>query len=237
MELGIKGKRALVLAASKGIGKAVANALREEGALVTVCARNEERLKMTGHNYVVCDLKKDVEKLFSSVKEADILILNMGGPKPGLLDDLTVEDFKEAVEGLFLNMIKVVKNYLPGMKKRRWGRIIAITSFSVVSPLENLYTSNSARLALTGFLKTLSFEVAPYNVTVNCVAPGWTETERVKELLTEEKKKQVEKQIPMGRMARPEEISSVVTFLCSERASYLTGQTIVVDGGISKFPL
>jgi 3-oxoacyl-[acyl-carrier protein] reductase len=92
-------------------------------------------------------------------------------------------------------------------------------------------------MALTGFLKTLSFEVAPYGITVNCVAPGWTETERVKELLSEEKKKQVESQIPMRRMAKPEEIASVVAFLCSEKASYLTGQTIVVDGGLSKFPL
>ncbi|ACM23582.1 SDR family oxidoreductase [Thermotoga neapolitana] len=237
MELGIRGKRALVLAGSRGIGRAVADALREEGVRVVVCSRNEELLKKTGHEYVVCDLKREPDRLFERIKEVDILVLNMGGPKPGYLDDLTDEDFKDAIDGLFLNMVKIVRNYLPDMKRKRWGRIVAITSFSVVSPLENLYTSNSARMALTGFLKTLSFEVAPYNITVNCVAPGWTETERVKELLDEDKKRQVESQIPMKRMAKPEEIANVVAFLCSEKASYITGQTVVVDGGLSRFPL
>jgi 3-oxoacyl-[acyl-carrier protein] reductase len=237
LELGIRDKGVLVLAASRGIGRAVADVLSQEGAEVTICARNEELLKRSGHRYVVCDLRKDLNPLFKKVKEVDILVLNTGGPKAGFFDELMDEDFKEAIDSLFLNMIKIVRNYLPAMKEKGWGRIVAITSFSVISPIENLYTSNSARMALTGFLKTLSFEVAPYGITVNCVAPGWTETERVKELLSEEKKKQVESQIPMRRMAKPEEIASVVAFLCSEKASYLTGQTIVVDGGLSKFPL
>ncbi|WP_296905276.1 SDR family NAD(P)-dependent oxidoreductase [Thermotoga sp.] len=140
MELGIRGKKSLILAGSRGIGRAIVDVLKEEGAIVMIRARNENLLKRAGHNYVVCDLKREPDKLFEDVKEVDILVLNMEGPKPGYFDD---EDFRDAI----------MRNYLPKMKEKRWSRIVAITSFSVISPLETLHTSNSTRMALTSFWK------------------------------------------------------------------------------------
>ena len=258
MDLGIRGRVAVVTASSKGIGKAVAKAFLEEGAKVVICSRNkenllkaEEELKRVGGELhkVEVDLgkKEDIEKLKEeTLKEfgtIDILFLNAGGPKPGGFFDVDEGDWEHVFKVNLMSAIRLIKTFIDEMKKKKWGRIIALTSVTVKQPIRNLILSNSIRLGITGFMKTLSLDLAPYNITVNCVAPGYTMTERVKELLEDEAKRtgksfeevlrEKNRSFPMKRMADPEEIASVVAFLASEKASYITGQTVTVDGGMS----
>ncbi len=258
MDLGIRGKVAVVTASSKGIGKAVAKVLLEEGAKVVICSRNEENLlkaekelKEIGGEIlkVKVDLgkKEDIEKLKEkTLKEfgtVDILFLNAGGPKPGGFFDVDESDWERIFKVNLMSAIRLINAFVDEMKRKKWGRIIALTSVTVKQPIRNLILSNSIRLAITGFMKTLSLDLAPYNITVNCVAPGYTMTERVKELLKDEARRagknfeevlrEKNKSFPMKRMADPEEIASVVAFLASEKSSYITGQTITVDGGMS----
>jgi len=260
MESGLRGKSALVTAGSKGIGKAVAEAFAEEGCNVAICSRTKSDLLETSKEikekynvdplWCVCDLNKssDIESTFNAtVKEygtVDILVNNCGGPVPGYFAELEEKDWDHAYEQVLMSVVRFSKLALPEMMKREWGRIINITSISVKQPIENLMLSNSLRAGVTGFAKSLSTEVGKHNITVNNVAPGLTLTNRLYELAVLEAKvnnksheevlADMAKRVPMHRLAGPEEIASVVLFLASKQASYVTGTTIQVDGGYTK---
>jgi 3-oxoacyl-[acyl-carrier protein] reductase len=260
MDTGLRGKSALVTAASLGIGKATAETLVAEGCKVAVCSRSKENLLDTAKEikakygievlWSVCDLNKhsDIENTFKAVNDqfggVDILVNNCGGPVPGLFQELEEKDWNLAYEQVLLSAVRFSRLVLPGMMAGNWGRIINLTSISVKQPVDNLILSNSLRAGIIGFAKSLSNEVARFNITVNNVAPGLTLTRRLYELAVVEAKEkgksheeilvEMSKRIPMNRLARPEEIASVVLFLASKQASYVTGTTIQVDGGYVK---
>jgi len=255
MELGIRGKTALVTGASKGIGRAVALALAEEGARVFLVARSRERLaelaeaireKGVEADYLATDLAREdaAEKILEKLKgfgEAELFLGNTGGPPPGSAFELSPEAWSRAFDSLFLPMVRLVRGLVPGMQARGFGRLVFITSISVKEPVENLALSNGIRAGLTGYLKTLSRELAPHGITVNAVGPGYTKTERVEALLChqaeregispEEAERRLEATIPMRRLGRPEEIAAAAVFLMGVPAGYITGQTLIVDGG------
>lgn len=258
MDLDLKGKRAFVAGSSKGIGYASAEALAKEGADIFLVARNGELLKERAEtlasrygvntSFQICDLTKEDEidtAVMNAVKTfdgIDILIANCGGPKAGgALEVMDEESLESGFRQTFLSTVRLVRAFLPAMREKKWGRIVAITSVSVFEPIENLALSNTFRAGLTGFLKTLSNEVAKEGITVNSICPGYTKTERHIELssalaakrgVTPEKvRTEWEESIPMRRMAQPEEIAAAAAFLCSERASYITGVSLPVDGG------
>lgn len=256
MDLGLEGKKALVCGASKGLGFACAEALAAEGADLFLLGREESSLesareKLSKHpskvNWVVCDLtnpdsRKDaISKVKSEWKNLDILIHNVGGPKPSTVEDTTVAAWQEGFERLFLPVVDFNEAFLPGMKAQNWGRIITVTSLSVVEPIQMLSVSNALRSASTAMSKTLSDEVASHGVTVNCVAPGMIRTDRTEDLMKariaksgqtqDQYEADLNKSIPAGRLGKPEEYGAVVCFLCSTQASYVTGSTICVDGG------
>ena len=257
MDLGLKRKVALVTAASKGIGKAIAMSLAAEGCELSICSRTKEDLlhcvsdikRLYGIDpcWNVCDLNKpqDIENTIASTNKQlgkiDILINNCGGPVSGTLKDLKEETWQSAYEQVLLSVIRFCNLVIPDMIAKEWGRIINITSVAAIQPIENLMLSNTLRNAIIGFAKTLSNDVAKYSVTVNNIAPGYTLTNRLYELAVNEAKRKgtsheeilvnMAKEIPMNRLARPEEIASAVVFLASNKASYITGNTIQVDGG------
>ncbi len=260
MDLGIKGKVALVTASSKGIGKAVAEDLASEGCIMAICSRNKEDLINAASDikrkfnvepfWAVCDLskQKDIENTVDSVRrqfgKIDILVNNCGGPEAGNFRDLNDVNWQSAFEQVLLSAIRFCNLIVPEMILREWGRVINITSLTVLQPADNLMLSNSLRTGLIGFAKSLSNEVAKYNITVNNIAPGYTLTNRLYDLAVHNGKKsgksheeilaEMAKEIPMNRLASPDEIASSVLFLASKQASYITGNTIHVDGGLIK---
>ncbi len=260
MDFGIKGKVALITASSKGIGRAVAESFAEEGCSIAICARNKDELIKTAAEikkkfgtepvWCVCDLNqaKDIETTVESVRKnfgkIDILVNNCGGPDPGYFQQLGDKNWQSAFEQVLLSVVRFCNLTVPDMILREWGRIINITSITVKQPLDNLMLSNSLRSGVVGFAKTLSNEVAKYNITVNNVAPGYTLTNRIYDLAVnkgklvgkshEEVLTEMAKEIPMNRLAGPEEIASAIVFLASKQAGYITGNTIQVDGGLIK---
>lgn len=260
MELGLKGKTALITASSTGIGRAVAEAFAEEGCNVVICSRSKDKLIETSHEiknkyniepfWGVCDLgnQKDIENFYQVINKqfgkVDILVNNCGGPVPGFFSDLSEEDWNNAFKQVLMSVVRFSHLVLPGMIEQEWGRIINITSIAVKQPVHNLMLSNSLRAGVTGFAKSLSNEVGSKNITVNNVAPGYTLTHRLYELAVvraktsgishEEILAEMSKDVPMNRLAGPEEISALVLFLASQKASYITGTTIQIDGGSTK---
>jgi len=260
LETGLKDKTVLITASSTGIGKAVAELFAQEGCKVAISSRSKENLLSATQElkekyslepfWSVCDLnkQKDIESTYAAVTRhfgtVDILVNNCGGPVPGLFQQLEEEDWNSAYEQVLLSVVRLSKLVLPGMMAKNWGRIINLTSISVKQPVDNLVLSNSLRAGVTGFTKSLSNEVAKFNITVNNVAPGLTLTGRLYELAVIEAKErgksheeilvEMAKRVPLNRLARPEEIASVVVFLASNQASYVTGNTIQVDGGYVK---
>ena len=257
MELGLEGKTALVGASSRGLGRAVADELAREGANLVMCARTVGPLEEAGQRIhdttgaqvvaVPADLSRpeDIDRLVKTAEEdfgkVDILVTNTGGPPPGPFESHSAEAWSYAVEQNLNSVLNLTRAVLPAMKKAGWGRIINITSVAVKQPIDGLILSNAVRAAVTGFAKTLANEVASFGITVNNVMPGYTRTERLNELAAnisetqgitvEEAFARWEGQNPMGRIGEPQEFAALVAFLASERASYITGTSIPVDGG------
>ena len=253
MDLGIRGKVALVAASSKGLGRAVAEELAAEGAHLVMCARGKEALDKTAESIrqttgvkVVAvaadvsnpaDAARVVKAAFDELGKVDILVTNSGGPPSGTFENLTAEMWDAATSLLLKSAVELTRAVLPGMKERRWGRILNVTSIAAKQPIEGLMLSNSLRAAVIGFARTLATEVAPFNVTVNNLLPGYTRTDRVQELAratggsSTDIVSRWEKEIPMGRLCEPREFAALAAFLASERASYITGSSIAVDGG------
>ncbi|MCF7809162.1 MAG: SDR family oxidoreductase [Candidatus Marinimicrobia bacterium] len=251
MDLGIKNKIALVQGASGGLGFAAATELAREGCQVAICSRDKKKIGQaaelirsnTGAQVIgyPCDLNDPqsrsdlLESIRSDLGAIDILVANNGGPPSGDALSFSDEQWQAALNSNLVAMKDSAQAVLPGMIDKQWGRIIFITSVSVKQPIDTLILSNTARAGLTGFAKTLSSKVAPEGVTVNMVLPGIHETDRVKSLHAElADPSLIAKDIPMGRMGQPEELAAVIAFLASARASYITGQSVVVDGGMVK---
>src|SRR4029450_5363826 len=254
MDLGIKDKVALVAAASTGLGRAVAEELAAEGASLILCARNEERLTTTANDIARITgvavlamptdvtVSADIEKLVSAGLEKfgriDILVTNAGGPPAGRFEQLSLDQWEAVTRLTLFSAIQLTRHVLPGMKERRWGRILNITSIAVKQPVENLMLSNSVRAAVTGFARTLANEVATDGVTVNNILPGYTRTERVEQLADTPAAKEgipreaviarFEREIPMRRLGEPSEFAALAVFLASRQASYITGQSIAI---------
>ena len=251
MDLGLTGRRALVLGSTGGLGLAVATALAHEGARVVLCGRRGERARelaagLPGAAGLAVDLTRDgVDGLVADAEAAigplDVVVLNSGGPPPGSAVDLSTDAVRAAVETLLLRQIELVAAVLPGMRSRGWGRILAIGSSGVQAPLPGLVLSNIGRAGLAGYLKTLASEVAADGVTVNMLLPGRFDTDRStaidggraerEGMSLEEVRDESQRSIPVGRYGDPAEFGAVAAFLCSGPASYLTGEQVRCDGG------
>ncbi len=252
MDLRIRGKVALVTGASSGLGEAVALALAAEGVKLAIAARRKDKLQNVADaakkagaadaRAFEADLTdpKSIAKLLADVKAAyggvDILIANGGGPKPGTVTQLAIDDWDGGYNAVLRNMLALVYGVLPEMQQRGWGRIVSLASTSVKQPIPNLALSNAFRVALTSALKTLSIEVASQGITVNTIATGRVDTERLQQLYPsgESMAESAKADVPIGRVAKPAEFAPMVAFLCGEPAAYVTGQTIAIDGGLVK---
>ncbi|MBK7106157.1 MAG: SDR family oxidoreductase [Ignavibacteriae bacterium] len=260
MDLQLGNKIVLVTAASTGIGRAIAELFLLENSKVVICSSNIDKLEKTANEirekfnkeilFYKCDINNlhEIEKTVSFVESKlgsiDILVNNCGGPIPGYFENLSEENWNFAFDQVLKSAVRFTKLVLPKMKEKKWGRIINITSISVKQPIDNLLLSNAFRSAVTAFAKTLSNQVGQYNITINNVAPGLTLTGRLEELAKvkakeaniskEEMLAKMANEIPLRRLAKPEEIASSVIYLASEIGGYINGQTIVVDGGFNK---
>jgi 3-oxoacyl-[acyl-carrier protein] reductase len=257
MELGIKDRVAIVMGGSSGLGKAVARELAREKARVVIAARTEAKLRRAAEELrretggqvqaIVTDATQpeDIERLVEETVErwgkVDIALANAGGPPASTYESTMPEQYERAVQLNLMSTIRLAHAVTPHMKKQRWGRFIALTSISVKQPVPGLILSNTARAGVVGFVKTMATELAQYDVLCNVVSPGYIRTARVEELAngrarnedrdTGDVLQDIEADIPMGRMGKPEELADLVVYLASERASYITGTTIQVDGG------
>ncbi len=257
MDLGLNDRVAIVAASSQGLGKAVALGLAREGANVALCARTESTLRATAEEIagetgvrVLAgtldvtnhqEVRRFVADVHSQFGRVDICVTNAGGPPSKSFAETSLEDWKHAADLNLMSTVFFAKETLPLMQARRWGRLITITSMTVKQPVEGLILSNSIRSAVVGLVKTLSNEYGPHNILVNNVCPGYTATDRLIELedriaaregITREQViARWASQAPLGRIGEPEEFANLVVFLASERASYITGASIAVDGG------
>lgn len=257
MDLKIKGKVAVVAAASRGLGKAVAEALAAEGVNLAICSRNKDQIFETADYLqavydvdvlpVMCDVtqKSNVDdlkkKVLSHFNACHILFANAGGPPPGKIEDFETVDFKKAVELNLLSTIQLIYAFLNPMKHQQWGRIIASTSVSVKQPIPTLALSNVSRAGVVAFIKTLSKEIASFNITANTIAPGYIMTERVQQLLESQSLREnisyddalerLKNSIPVKNIGKPADFGALCAFIASEHASYITGETILIDGG------
>jgi 3-oxoacyl-[acyl-carrier protein] reductase len=257
MDLGLKGRVAIVAAASQGLGRAVAEELAREGCHVAICARtaaNLERAALEIGKAHRCEVfrqpldvtdqeavRRFVEAVEKNFGRVDICVTNAGGPPAKRFLDITIQEWRTAVELTLMSSVYFAREVLPRMKRNRWGRLITITSVSVKQPIDGLLLSNSIRAAVAGLAKTLANEFGADGITVNNVCPGYTLTDRLDDLAREQAHmagvaredifKTWSTEIPIGRLARPEEFAALVAFLASERASSINGTTIAVDGG------
>jgi len=257
MDLGLDGRTALVGGASKGIGKAIARELVSEGARVMICSRSEENLAAAAQEiqsetgkeveYTVCDMashddiKRTVAAAAEKLERLDIVVNNAGGPPTGTFQDLDERYWQHAIDQNLLSAVRTIREALPHLMRSGSGRIINVTSVSVKQPIDGLILSNATRLAVVGLAKTLSRELAPEGITVNNVCPGNIATERLVALIEERAARQgqtladavslEEGRVPMGFLGEASDVAALVAFLASDRARYITGTTIQVDGG------
>jgi 3-oxoacyl-[acyl-carrier protein] reductase len=240
MNFGLAGKRALVTGASRGLGRAVASALRSEHAQVAICARDASRLRDTAGALGALAFARDLtprgsaillaEEVIATMGGIDILVVNTGGPPVGTFEAVDDPDWISAIDGMFLSAVGLIRAVLPGMRERKWGRILIVTSVAGREPHPALVLSNAVRPALHGLVNALSREVAADGITVNALLPGFTLTERLQELGVDEAT--IAQKVPAKRMGRPEEFAALATFLASEQAGYICGQAIACDGGM-----
>jgi len=260
MDLGLKGKVALVAGASSGLGLATATELAVEGANIVITARREgplreaaeavkaatgaEVLPVAGDVTVEGDIRRIIDEAVRSFGRLDILVPNAGGPPAGFFNDFSGRDYRNAVELNLISTINMCVAAIPHMRKQKWGRIVAITSIAAKEPVENLILSNTARAGTLGFLKSLSQQVAQDGITVNALCPGYHLTERLRALAAlkakeegvsaEDVQSKMAMSVAMKRLGEPREFAALAAFLASERATYITGTTIQVDGGLCK---
>ena len=259
MNISLKGKNALIGGSSRGLGYAVARQLAISGASVTLMSRNEKKLKeivanlenetKIKHNYLIVDFNnfdsyKEKISTFLSDNPIDILVNNTQGPKPGDVESLSIEDYQNAFDLLFKSVVHTTSIALPFMKKNSWGRVLNMVSISVKEPLSYLALSNTIRGSVVTWAKTLANDVACDNITVNNILTGYFKTERIEELNFEKAKKlnisidqvfdTMKNLVPMKRIGNPEEFGYLASFLCSDKASYITGINIPIDGGLIK---
>ena len=260
MDLGLKGRVAIVAASSQGLGKAVAEGLAAEGAKLALCARTEAKLQATAEEIqkkagvevlarrvdvtVQDQVRQFVAETLQRFGRVDICVTNAGGPPAKAFSETSIEDWEASIRLNLMSTLYFAREVLPLMQKQKWGRLLAITSVAVKQPVDNLILSNSVRSAVSGLVKSLSNEYGKYNILVNNICPGFTLTSRLNELAgklaaaegTEPRRIQERwaTQVPLGRLGNPEEFANLVVFLASERASYITGVSIAVDGGVVK---
>ena len=244
MDLGLRGRTAIVCGASAGIGLAVAESLSAEGANVAMFARRRDVLEreaerlgalaVRGDVTVASDLKKLVERTLEAFGGIDILVNNGGGPPRGSALDMAPETIEAAVELLLVSAVRLTGLCLPHLERGGHGRVITITSSSVREPIDNLALSNAIRPGVIGWAKTLAREVGPRGITVNSIAPGRIDTDRMKEVYPDGPTEQQLEPIPLRRLGRPQEIGDIVCFLASDRAGYVTGTVVPVDGGLTR---
>ncbi|MCT2537233.1 SDR family oxidoreductase [Aquibacillus koreensis] len=261
MDLGLKGKSIIVTAASKGLGKATALEYAREGAHVLIASRDETQLQQTVEEikqesenpniqYIVCDVKKptDIQQMVQAAVDwngtVDVLINNAGGPPAGTFDQFSDEDWQHAFELNLLSVIRSVREVLPYMKKQGHGHIVTIASSSIKQSLDNLLLSNVFRPGILGLAKSLSQELSQYNIFINTVGPGMIKTDRIIDINKQKAKEtgttleemmgQAEQTIPIGRLGEPDEFAKAVVFLGSNANTYITGQALIVDGGLVK---
>jgi 3-oxoacyl-[acyl-carrier protein] reductase len=253
----LKGKVSIVTAASRGIGAGVASVLAREGSDLVIASRDSARLEKLARGLeakygvsvvpVQADLTKreDVRRIAEAAirhfGKVDVLAYNTGPPKPGAFMELSEEDWEYGVRLLLMSAVWITRDVLPHMVERRQGRLIYITSSTLKQPIPTLTLSNVIRISLAGLVKTLAYQLGPYNILVNGIMQGYVDTERVREVAAaraqrEERKvedviKEIEREVPLGRLAKPEEIGELVAFMASDRASYITGSLILIDGG------
>ena len=257
MDLNLKDKIAVIFAASKGLGKAAAMSLAAEGCRVAICSRNKQNLEHTREeielktgNEVLIQIvdvgnKSDIESFIQTVikkwHKIDILVTNGGGPPVKPFIDTEDEEWHTWFDNTFMSVVRSIQAVIPSMQKNKWGRIINITSVSVKAPIENLIYSNALRLGVVGLAKTLAAELGPFGITVNNVAPGYHLTDGLERIIKtkvdsglkrEDVLKQWNDKIPMRRIGVPDDLAGLITFLASDKASYLTGATIQVEGGM-----
>jgi len=262
MNLNLNNKNAIVCASSQGLGKAAALDLAEEGVNLAICSRDQDKInkvkeeihqKINGEIKVLAlkvdlDSPDEIQAFYKQVKNdlgsVDILVNNNGRPPPSTFEQLSDDDWQKAFNSTMMSCLRLSKLVIPNMKKNAWGRIINISSVSVKTPVNGLFLSNSLRMGVLGWAKALSDELAPHGVTVNTVCPGYTRTERVEAILETQsnssglKKEEIEKSIaeniPMKRVGEAEDLAGLITFLASEKADYMTGLAIQVDGGSAR---
>jgi 3-oxoacyl-[acyl-carrier protein] reductase len=255
VDLGLDGCRALITGASKGLGKACARTLADEGACVFICARNQKETEQAANEikaagWACADVSKAahvrqlVADAIARLGGLDVLIANAGGPPTGLFEKVGDEDWDIANQLTLMSAVRLIREALPALKASGRGRIINLTGFGVKEPMSDLCVSDSVRAAVTVMAKTIATDLAPYQITVNNVAPGPIVTDRLIEVLTaraanivitvEEQFKRFAKTVPVQRLGKPEEVASLCAYLCSRQAGYITGQSIVIDGGINR---
>ena len=260
MDLGLAGRAAAVAASSRGLGRATARALAAEGASVALCGRDQARVseaadqiaRETGARTIAVvadvasadDSRRFVDEAASAFGRLDILVTNTGGPKPGGFEGVTFEDWEAAFRVTLANVVHLVQAAVPHMRRNHWGRILNIASLSAKQPIDGLVLSNAFRPAIAGLAKTLANELGKDGILVNTLCPGYMRTDRLQELAEVRARKagktpeqmiaELAAGVPLERVGTPEEFASVAAFLCSERASFVSGATIPVDGGACK---